>query len=197
MIGEIVKKKIEEILSMKETLILAIDGDCGSGKSTFATYLQGVFDGNIFHMDDFFLPYHMRTATRLAETGGNIHYERFIEEVAIPLANGLPVFYRKYHCRADKFADPILIEPKRINIVEGVYSMHPNINDLYDYRIFMTVDPEIQLQRIEKRDGKERLQNYKHKWIPMEKNYFHDFSIPALCDAILETSDFGGWSLIK
>lgn len=39
---------------LDEPLIVAIDGRCGSGKTTLGEYLEQVFDCNLFRMDDFF-----------------------------------------------------------------------------------------------------------------------------------------------
>ncbi|MCL1786352.1 MAG: hypothetical protein FWG38_00075 [Defluviitaleaceae bacterium] len=65
--------------------VIAIDGRAASGKSTLATALKDVIDGEVVHMDDFFLPKALRTEARMKEAGGNIHYERFLEEVVIRL----------------------------------------------------------------------------------------------------------------
>ena len=65
----------------RKPLLIAIDGKCGSGKTTLGFYLKRQFDANLFHMDDFFLQDSQRTEERLAETGGNVDYERFREEV--------------------------------------------------------------------------------------------------------------------
>ena len=56
---------------LDEPLIVAIDGRCGSGKTTLGEYLEQVFDCNLFRMDDFFLRMEQRTPQRLKETGGN------------------------------------------------------------------------------------------------------------------------------
>ncbi|MEK3909347.1 P-loop NTPase fold protein [Oceanobacillus sp. FSL W7-1309] len=56
---------------------IAIDGRCGSGKTSLAEMLKQEFDMNVFHMDDFFLPFEMKTKERLSESGGNVHYELF------------------------------------------------------------------------------------------------------------------------
>ena len=61
---------------LDEPLIVAIDGRCGSGKTTLGEYLEQVFDCNLFRMDDFFLRMEQRTPQRLKETGGNVDYER-------------------------------------------------------------------------------------------------------------------------
>ena len=60
---------------LDEPLIVAIDGRCGSGKTTLGEYLEQVFDCNLFRMDDFFLRMEQRTPQRLKETGGNVDYD--------------------------------------------------------------------------------------------------------------------------
>ena len=47
---------IEKLDSMadKDRIIFAIEGCSGSGKTTLAKFLQGKYDCNVFHMDDFF-----------------------------------------------------------------------------------------------------------------------------------------------
>ena len=73
-----VRERIRTLLAgEKPRIIAAIDGRCGSGKTTLAAWLMDQFDGNLFHMDDFYLRSEQRTPERLAETGGNVDYERF------------------------------------------------------------------------------------------------------------------------
>lgn len=45
-------------------ILVAIDGRCGSGKTTLGEYLGQVFDCNVFRMDDFFLRMEQRTPER-------------------------------------------------------------------------------------------------------------------------------------
>ena len=70
--------------------VIAIDGRCASGKTTFALRMEA-FGFYTVHADHFFLPPDLRTPERLALPGGNIHSERFLTEVAMPLAQGLDV----------------------------------------------------------------------------------------------------------
>ena len=65
----------------KHPFLIAIDGMCGSGKTTLANYLAKELNASLFHMDDFFLQPHQRTPERLADPGGNVDYERFKAEV--------------------------------------------------------------------------------------------------------------------
>ena len=72
--------EINEIVKQEDNtdrpILVAIDGRCGSGKTTLGEYLKGQLDCNLFHMDDFFLRMEQRTPDRMKETGGNVDYER-------------------------------------------------------------------------------------------------------------------------
>lgn len=92
------EEKIAELLSQKERVIVGIDGCCASGKTTLADKLSRSFDCNVFHMDDFFLRPGQRTQERLSEVGGNVDYERFHDEVIIPLLKNESFSYRPYDC---------------------------------------------------------------------------------------------------
>ena len=179
---------IKNLLKDNEKLVIAIDGRCGGGKSTLVSLLKEQFDCNIFHMDDFFLPFEMKTAERLRKAGENVHYERFEEEILKPLQNDKSATYRKYQCNIGEFSQPIKVEPKNLTIVEGSYSLHPKLRNYYDYKIFITVDSKVQYERILKRNGKEKLQDFLNKWIPMEEHYFAELDIRNQCDLILDTT---------
>jgi len=179
---------IKNLLKDNEKLVIAIDGRCGGGKSTLGLLLKEQFDCNIFHMDDFFLPFEMKTAQRLKKAGENVHYERFEEEILEYLKNDKSVTYRQYQCNTGEFSQPIKVEPKNLTIVEGSYSLYPKLRNYYDYKIFITVDSKVQYERILKRNGKEKLQDFLNKWIPMEEHYFAELDIRNQCDLILDTT---------
>lgn len=82
---EDIKKIIARSLSERGSLVVSIDGCCASGKSTLAQRLCADLDGDLIHADDFFLPPALRTRERLDEPGGNIHYERFYDQIIAPL----------------------------------------------------------------------------------------------------------------
>jgi len=170
--------------------IIAIDGMCGSGKSYLADLIEARFDCNVFHMDDFFLPLEMKTKERLAQPGANVHYERFKKEVLEPLVKQQTVIYRPYLCGKWEFGEPITVEPKKLTIIEGTYSMHPKLRDAYDLKIFLSVDDSVQRERIRIREGEEKLKQFIEKWIPLENLYFNSLGIKALCDITLDTSEY-------
>ena len=127
---------IDKALSEHEHIILAIDGNSGSGKSCLADLLAARYDCNVIHMDDFFLQPHQRTSERLKEPGGNIDYERFFGQVMSRLKTREEFQYQRYDCGKQELVGWITLTPKKLNIIEGVYSMHPLWNKLLDIRIF-------------------------------------------------------------
>ncbi len=175
----------------KQPVRLAIDGRCGSGKTTLAKVLQDKSGAAVVHMDDFFLRPQQRTPERFAEPGGNVDRERVLEEVLVPLKENRPVVYRPYDAHRPAMLEPVHLEPSPITIIEGSYSCHPALWDYYDARVFLDVEPEEQLRRIEARSGPEKLEAFKFRWIPLEESYFHAFPLEAECDFHIELTAKG------
>lgn len=177
---------IDERLPRQERLLLAIDGGSASGKTTLAALLAQRYGCPVFHMDDFFLRPEQRTPQRLAEPGGNVDQERFFSEVLQPLRQGGPASYRRYDCQTGQLLPPVLRQAGQLNVIEGAYSMHPELSALYDLSVFLAVSPETQRRRILQREPAFKQQLFFQKWIPMENRYFQAFSIPERCDLCIE-----------
>lgn len=152
--------KIKAVAAEKSTFTVAIDGRCASGKTTLAARLGEALDCNIIHTDDFYLQGSQRTEKRYAEPGGNLDRERLSQEVLIPLSKGLIPVYIPFNCSTMSFAEEIKLNKKRIYIIEGSYSCHPELRKFYDLTIFVTTDNEAQRKRILERNGKERLTDF-------------------------------------
>ena len=181
---ESIRKRIDDLLCLRNQVIVAIDGSCTSGKTTLATRLAEIYDCNVFHMDDFFLRPEQRTQERYAEVGGNVDYERFREEVLLPLKSRKPFSYRPFDCSTFTLSDPVTVTPRKLNIIEGSYSHHPYFGDPYDLKILLTIPPELQQQRILQRPAFLH-ERFFEEWIPMENRYFEKFRISDKCDVIL------------
>ena len=182
----VVMKICERIAAMQEKaqILIAIDGSCTSGKSTLAGMLERKLDCNLFHMDDFFLRPEQRTPERLAQTGGNVDYERFREEVLLPLKTGNPFFYQPYDCSSGMLKESVTVQPKRINVVEGTYSCHPRFQDPYDLTVFLQVTPEVRRRRILSRPAFLQ-KRFFEEWIPMEQAYFAEFAVREKSDLVV------------
>ena len=182
------KEEINRLLQTGRQVLIAIDGNCTAGKTTLAAALEKEYGCNVFHMDDFFLRPEQRTAARYAEPGGNVDYERFREEVLIPLQQECAFSYRPFSCSSFTLSSPVQIQPKQLNIVEGTYSQHPYFGDIYDLKIFLTVNETLQHQRILRRPAFLH-QRFFESWIPMEHHYFDFYQIPNRCNLFLDLSE--------
>ena len=169
------------LASGRDRITIGIDGMCASGKSTLASLLAQVYSAALFHADDYFLPPEKRTPERLNEPGGNMERERLEAEVLLPLSRGDDPVVRRFDCSDFSLSSPEQVHLGRVNIVEGSYSLHPELRDYYDIRVFLSTSPQIQLSRLAARNP-ERLQAFKDRWIPMENAYFRELAVPSCAD---------------
>lgn len=186
-IPDIVCAVIERALAetaLTETVIVAIDGVCGGGKSTLGEALAAKYECSLFHMDDFFLRQEQRTKERYEQPGGNVDYERFKEEVLAHLSDEDGLSYRPFLCHTMTFGDAVRMPHSRLNIIEGAYSCHPYFGDVYQARFFVEASPEVQKKRLLARNGKEQYERFVREWIPMENRYFDAFAIRRQCISI-------------
>lgn len=163
-------------------LLIAIDGRCGAGKTTLASRLKEKTGCNVIHMDHFFLRPQQRSEERLREPGGNVDYERFLEEVMVPFSQGQNFSYRRYDCKKGVFSEQVPVNPGELTVVEGSYSCHPRLWDYYAIRVFLDVEKKEQLRRIGCREGEEALARFRDIWIPLEERYFDAYKIREKCD---------------
>jgi len=177
---------IDALLLRQERVLIALDGPSCAGKTTLARELLARYGANVFHMDDFFLPAELRTSSRYAEPGGNIHYERFLTEVLLPLRHGRDVMLRRFDCGTMALSAPERIAYRPLTIVEGAYSHHPALRDLYNLRVFLDIAKEAQLARLCARNGQSGAEMFIHRWIPLEERYFEGCAVRQHADLILD-----------
>lgn len=180
-------KAVDGRLSRDGRAVVVLDGMCGAGKTTLAALLGQRYAAAPIHMDDFFLPLALRTPQRLAVPGGNVHYERFLEEVLTPLASGGEARYRRFDCATGAFA-PCVYTPGPVTVIEGSYGHHPAFAGAYErlraLRVFVSVDKDEQLVRLRLR-APEKLERFQSLWIPLENCYFQAYDIMRGADIAL------------
>lgn len=164
-------RQIWELSARRGLVLAALDGRCAAGKTTLALRLQALHGWPVVHMDHFFLRPEQRIPQRLAAPGGNVDYERFLEEVLLPLRQGRALQYRPFDCHTQQLAAPVQIPRSPVVVVEGAYCCHPALREHYDLRVFLTADPEEQLRRLRARNGPEGAQVFADRWIPLEERY--------------------------
>lgn len=202
---ETLKTIIARSLSDSGRLIVSMDGCCASGKTTLAERLCSDLNGDLIHADDFFLPPALRTQQRMNEPGGNIHYERFLDQIITPLLSARtsgtggcvvptvqpcwPVLqWEHFSCSALAYSPDLRhTTGKPLLVIEGAYCMRPEFRPAYDLSFFLTTSQKNQLDRIRTRNGSEGLKPFMEKWIPLENRYFSFYDIPHHCRFQIET----------
>lgn len=174
--------------SEQRPVLVALDGRCGSGKTTLAAQLAERFPASVtLHTDDYYLPPERRVPGWERIPCANMDLERLRTEALVPLHEGYTGRSCAYCCGAGAYRAAGPLEPQPLVIVEGSYSCHPSLAELYDVRVFVTCAPEEQARRLAAREGS-HFADFAARWIPLEEAYFAQFGIKAKADFVLDTS---------
>lgn len=161
--------------------IIAIDGPSASGKTTLANEIKQQFGAIIIHMDDYFLASSQRTS----EIAGNIDFDRLNEEVFNNLKSP-HIKSNHFNCKTNTLEMRQAQKRKPLVVIEGAYSMHPKINNNYDFKVFMDISEANQQSRLIKRNGKEKYLEFRDIWIPRENHYFNKLDIKKTADMLIK-----------
>ncbi|MCL2404164.1 MAG: hypothetical protein FWC92_01325 [Defluviitaleaceae bacterium] len=177
---------IFELMSGMDKGVIAIDGRAASGKTTLTRYLCDIIPAGNIAMDDFFLPPELRTIERLSKPGGNIHHERFTQDVLPHIRSDKGFLYRKFDCNKMEYNNNLTeVIPSPWRIVEGVYSFHPELGKYMDVRVSLDINPTEQSSRIKARNNAKVANEYLTKWVPMEEAYFNEYNIYEAADIVI------------
>ncbi len=175
----------EKRLRADKRIIMAIEGGSASGKTTLSGLLACLYDCTVFHTDDFFLRTEQRTKERFREIGGNMDRERLRDEILIPLSHGQNVTYQKFNCSSMSLDEPVSVTPGSFTVIEGTYSLHPELADFYSFSVLLSISPEKQRARILKRNSPELAQRFFNEWIPLETPHLELVRKKGLADMII------------
>ena len=178
-------------LAQKPTrpLVLAMDGRCGSGKTTLANALAAQFAGCILlRTDDFYLPPARRIPDWAHTPCANMDLTRLRDEALRPAYAGQAVDYRAYSCREGAFLPPVQLPAQPLVILEGSYSHHPLLHPYETLRVFLTCSHDEQERRLRAREG-ERYANFAARWIPLEEGYFAQYGIEERANFVVDTTN--------
>ncbi len=167
---------LEALAAAGGPVIAAIDGRCGSGKTTLARLAAERLGCAVVHTDDFYLPFDKRPAGWQSVPCANMDLARLRGQVLEPFRAGERAVYRPYRCGEGCFGPETVLPAGGLLLAEGSYSLHPALTDLYDLKIFLTCDPGEQERRLREREG-ERFEAFQRQWIPLEEAYFQQFGV--------------------
>ena len=183
-----ITKRIDALLKAHKAegagdkFIVAIDGRCGSGKTSMADLLGRIYNCEVLHTDDFYLPFAEREENWKEIPAGNMDLKAIREAVEKRLmseSSGTGMVTRRDVSQRTCPCDAL--------ILEGSYAHHPDLRDLYDLTVFLTCDEAAQEARLKPREG-ENYGSFKEIWIPMEERYFAAFSVQDAADVVVDTT---------
>lgn len=180
---------VEALVRAGRPAVVAIDGRCGSGKSSLAGLLQALYPCNVFHMDDFYLPPEHRAPGWEEVPGGNMDLERLRSQVLLPVLRGGDAAFRPYDCAKGAYGPEVRARARPLTVIEGSYSLHPALDVPYDLALFLTCSPEAQRRRLLAREGA-YFPVFARRWIPLEERYLQSCRPQDRYALTLDTSDF-------
>jgi len=172
------------------TLLVAVDGAGGAGKSTLADLLaqellQAGVPCEVIHFDDFYLPSAERQIPLAAQqVGGDFDWQRLEREVLLPLRAGRSARYARYDWSMDALAEAHVVQPGQVVIVEGVYSSRLELAAHYHLAIWVDCPRNLRLARGVARDGEGHRDRWEHDWMPAEDRYVQEHRPRGRADVI-------------
>jgi uridine kinase len=172
--------KIKRLARSQETVLVAIDGVGGSGKTTLAELLRSELkDCVVIQTDDFYSP--PLQATDLI---------RLKEQVLLPLHNHREAKYQIFEWKTDCLSDWHILNPKGIFIIEGVYALDRIIREYFDLKIWVDYPADLGFERgISRditRDGVDNSDQWKNIWMPLEEKYRTEQAPEKAADYIVD-----------
>ena len=135
--------------------IVALDGPSGAGKSTLSLNLHRLLPGSqVVDLEFFYSDVGVDPPDGLSPEEC---YEQHVDWRALdaqalrPLRRGEPGRYQLYDWIAEQKGDWVSVRPEGIVLIDGLYSMRPELMDVYDLTVYVDTPPGERSARLAKR----------------------------------------------
>jgi uridine kinase len=156
-------------------VLVGVDGGAGSGKSTFAQWLEiQIREKDIpvytVHTDNFFRPSTQRENIIFPlAVVADIDWERLRDQVIIPLRTIEKTRFQLYDWPTDGLKDWVTIDDGGVTIIDGITATRNELSDYYDLRIWFSCPSDIRISRLLGREDTSEAE-IRH-WMPSEAEY--------------------------
>ncbi len=198
-----IEAKIKNLWDIKKVILIAVCGETASGKTTLVKKLQPFYYANILNTDNYFrdisdLIKKHGSYTKLVESGypteGPENFQmNVLRKDLLALKEGNPIWMPKYNF-FDGASTPkqVGFYPLRITFVEGICTFFDQVRDLFDLKIYISVDKDLQWKRYQKRAcerGQDSAQIQKQFQIVSEAVSKYTLPNKTYADIIIEAKD--------
>ena len=151
-------------INNRNTILIAVDGVAGSGKTTLALKLaQDLPESSVVHMDDLYDGWNNPLSQKLTV--------RVVSELLEPSSKQLPITYQVFDWKLDRFNDFKSVSQSRYLILEGVGAGQRQFRPYLDKVIWIEYDPNLGFNRVIARDGKQ-VEQQMIKFLIDQNNHF-------------------------
>jgi uridine kinase len=171
----------------RRSLIVAISGFGGGGKSTLAARLCEKLEGAVVvSADDFTIDQQEERSSDWS----SIDRGRLSEQVLEPAIAGQTIRYQRYDWPTNQLAEWREVGKPRCLIVEGIGILHPDLLRFFDLAVWIDLPLEYSNERGRFRDKEiykvDHDAYWRDLWTPNDRDYFERFRPDQLADVIYE-----------
>ena len=175
---------------LNRPVLVAVDGRSGTGKSTLAAEVAARHGGRCVTADDFWSggeEDYWQALPPDERADRAIDWRRLRAEVLEPLLAGCPASWRTFNWQVGEgLSDSSLAcEPVPVIVLDGAYSMRPELADIVDVAVLVTLDDPERRSRLLAREGDEFMGRWHVLWDKTEDYYFTTVRPPNVFDVVI------------
>lgn len=183
-------RRIQRLARTMSPAVVALDGRSGTGKSTLAEWMAGQLGGIRVDQDDFYAGGDIdewRRLTSREKADRVIDWRRVRDEVLLPLREGQGASWRPFDwdTMIGLAPETITVPPSGLVILDGAYSARPELDDLIDLSILVTLDDAVRRERLRLREGEDLVSCWHTVWDEAEDYYFGTIRPPEAFDLVI------------
>lgn len=181
---------IYQLQSGGTLVCVAVDGHSGVGKSTLSSAIANSIGGVYVDQDDFYAGGDVQTWSSLdpdLRWKRCIDWKRVRHELLAPLRAGRGARYSPFDWEAmtRSSGTETHIEPADVVVLDGTYSSRPELLDLIDLTVLVTLNGSARTQRLRQREGDDWSADWFSMWDEAEDVYFETVRPASSFDIVI------------